>query len=107
MDALIAKLKERFKDGTKLVIHECSMCWYPCGYSWFFGNQWGYDTGCYCTALSGGFQPRPEESLREFLSMNPEWIKRTLPDLVDFPPLSESGRPSRPGSLKSKTPRGL
>lgn len=83
MDALIAKLKEEYKDGKKLVIHNCSMCGYGCGYTWdAVSKGWFYDTGCYCTYMRGGWEPREESVIREFLSMSPEWVKRNLAAFV-------------------------
>jgi hypothetical protein len=77
MDKLIENLKREFVDGKKLVIHNCGMCGYECGYSWFNGKLY-YDTGCNCTYGAGGFEPREEESIRQFLEMNPEWIAKNL-----------------------------
>lgn len=74
MDELTEKLKAKYKDGNTLVLHNCSMCNYPCGFSWFNG-QLAYDTGCDCTYGAGGFQPR-EDSELDFYLNNPRWLEK-------------------------------
>ena len=71
MEKLIEALRKEFVDENKLVIHNCSICGYECGYSWIDGKL-HYDTGCDCTHLAGGFEPREESDLIELLEMNPK-----------------------------------
>ena len=73
MEQLRERLKEKFAEGKKLPIHNCTMCGYECGFSWLDG-QLHYDTGCHCTGMSGGFEPR-EESALDFYLEKESWVK--------------------------------
>ncbi len=74
MDGLVEKLKAKYKDGSKLLIRNCSICNYPCGFSWLKG-QLHYDTGCDCTGGAGGFQPREDSELAFYLNQ-PQWVEK-------------------------------
>ena len=73
LEEQVKALREKFRD--RIVIHNCSMCGYPCAYI-FRGEELFYDPGCGCTY--GGLEPRDIRHLHEFLEMNPMWTERQL-----------------------------
>lgn len=71
----IAALKA--KGNGRIVIRECGMCGYELAYIWQEDRLF-FDTGCPCTNMRGGLEPRDIHSLEEFLEMNPGWAERQL-----------------------------
>ncbi len=61
-------LRTKHADGSKMVLHKCSMCQYPCGYIWN-GDRIFYDSGCYCTT-SNSTRETEEQDLLDTLEMN-------------------------------------
>lgn len=65
LQVVLAKLRA----GGRWVLHECSMCGYPCGFDIREGRIY-YDNGCDCgVGQHGTFQE--EAHVRETLAMNP------------------------------------
>lgn len=74
--------KEKLLETIKvkpLVINTCSMCGYECSF-YFKGDMLGYDSGCYCTNMSGGWTPRKEAEIDFYLEPSHGW----LPQLEEF-----------------------
>lgn len=68
-EQLISAIKKR-----PLIIHRCSICEYPCSFS-YRGDMLGYDSGCDCTYQRGGWEPRDEAALDFYLDPEHGWEK--------------------------------
>jgi hypothetical protein len=75
-DNLLKAIKKK-----PLLIHECSMCNYPCTFQ-FVGSQLAYDSGCDCTRHWGGLTARNPEELDFYLDPTHGWIE-TLQKFVE------------------------
>jgi hypothetical protein len=84
---IVERLREKYKNGEKMVLRTCSLCEYPCGYLWY-GPSLFYDTGCDCTRMRGGPQPRDESDLIDCIQTHPEWAAEMLGEIS--PKKSES-----------------
>lgn len=58
---------ELMKQGEKLIVHNCSMCGYPCGFI-IDKDGLGYDTGCYCVRDCPRIEDRTESELAEYIN---------------------------------------
>lgn len=70
-------LKERWLKAVKhkkYDLHSCSMCGYPCGWSYEQGVL-GYDNGCWCTSNPQGWHPVEESELDFYLEPSRGHIK--------------------------------
>jgi hypothetical protein len=67
----------RVKYNGRVVTRECSMCGYELAYMWKEEGLF-FDTGCHCTYMRGGLEPRTIDHLKEFMEMNPGWAERQL-----------------------------
>lgn len=79
-EAVSAKMKE--KEGLRLPLHNCSICHFTC-YWVYDDGQLFYNTGCYCTNMSGGLEPRDESGLKQHFDWNWE-NKHTIKQVEDF-----------------------
>lgn len=69
MPMLLAEILAPLRSGKKLLVNECSMCGYPCGYVMQDG-QLCYDAGCHCTGRYDA-EPATEDDVGRLLEMNP------------------------------------
>lgn len=67
----------RKQGNGRILIRECTMCGYELAYIWR-GEELFYDTGCPCTGMRGGLEPRQIKDLEDFLNMNPGWAEKRL-----------------------------
>ena len=63
-------LKKRAAGRGKVVLRNCSMCGYPCGYLWASSGQLLYDSGCDCTTTPYVTGQRDDSDLIDILEMN-------------------------------------
>lgn len=49
--------------GSRIAIHNCSMCGYRCGFIVHSIDNIWYDSGCYCTGCGGGYQASVQDIL--------------------------------------------
>lgn len=76
---IVAKLKEKYRNGKSFVVHDCSLCGYPCGYTWSTkANAWLYDLGCDCTNFSGGQEVHDDEDVEDFVERNKEFVEKSF-----------------------------
>jgi len=68
------KAIEKMEAGEKLVLHNCSMCGYPCGFL-IIDSQLHYDSGCDCTTYEYNIEPRELEELTKYTQQESLQIK--------------------------------
>lgn len=71
----VEELKQAIKDKgiTRWIIHECSMCGYPCGY-YFCGDIVKYDSGCDCVGYINISERTWEEVVNQY-NMQIDWAE--------------------------------
>lgn len=72
---MLEEVLNKMKTGKKFLIHNCSLCGYPCGYIFkkFIEKPdklLVYDSGCYCTNQYPNYQLASKSDIEDHLLNN-------------------------------------
>ena len=57
---------------TRLVVHKCILCYYPCGFFYSETNLLYFDAGCYCGSNLTAPRRTTEQELRILFQTHPK-----------------------------------